>query len=361
MPPGRVRATLERRKLEEAPLAKKQPTSPPTEPTEEPGLGNGSGSVAAAPAAIGQYTARRLLDALKTLKQGDFGVRLSLDDTVVGAAIAEAFNDVADLLEYEHGGGGRIANVVGKEGRITQRANVGAATGGWAHRIDSMNTLIGDLVRPTEEVARVIGAVAKGDLSQRIPLEHDGIAPQGRVPPGRPDRQHDGRPARLVRLGGHPRGPRGRHRGEAGRPGRGPGRRRDLEGPDRQRQLDGRQPHRPGAEHRPGDHRRRQRRPLQEDHRRRAGRDPGAEGHHQHDGRPARLVRLGGDPRRARGGLGRPARRPGAGARGGRASGRTSPTASTAWPATSPARSATSPRSPPPSPTATSPRRSPST
>ena len=57
-----------------------------------------------------------------------------------------------------------------------QRANLGAATGAWADRIDSINTLIGDLVRPTEEVARVIGAVAKGDLSQRIPLEHDGDA-----------------------------------------------------------------------------------------------------------------------------------------------------------------------------------------
>ena len=39
------------------------------------------------------------------------------------------------------------------------------------------------------------------------------------------------------------------------------------------RQLDGRQPDRPGAQHRRRDHRRRQRRPVQEDHRRRQGRD----------------------------------------------------------------------------------------
>ncbi|MGH1560573.1 hypothetical protein ACRAWD_28810 [Caulobacter segnis] len=36
-----------------------------------------------------------------------------------------------------------------------------------------------------------------------------------------------------------------------------------------------------GAEHRRGDHGRRQRRPVQEDHRRREGRDPGAEDDHQ--------------------------------------------------------------------------------
>ncbi len=42
-----------------------------------------------------------------------------------------------------------------------------------------------------------------------------------------------------------------------------------------------------GAQHRRGGDRRRPRRPVAQDHGRRAGRDPGAEGHHQHDGRPA--------------------------------------------------------------------------
>ena len=126
------------------------------------------------PSSNGHFDAKGLLAALKTLKRGDFGIRLPLDETVVGAAIAEAFNDVADLLEHGTRETARIAEVVGKEGRITQRANMGAATGAWAARIDSINTLIGDLVQPTEEVARVIGAVAKGDLSQRIPLEHNG-------------------------------------------------------------------------------------------------------------------------------------------------------------------------------------------
>ncbi len=132
-----------------------------------------------APSTNGQFDAKGLLAALKTLKKGDFSVRLPVEDTVIGAAIAEAFNDLADLLEHDTRETARIVTVVGKEGRITQRAHVGAATGAWADRIESINTLIGDLVRPTEEVARVIGAVAKGDLSQRIPLEHEGTPLQG--------------------------------------------------------------------------------------------------------------------------------------------------------------------------------------
>ena len=53
----------------------------------------------------------------------------------------------------------------------------------------------------------------------------------------------------------------------------------------------------------------------QQDHRGVQGRDPGAEEHHQHDGRPAERLRLGGDARGARGGHRRQAGRPGAGAR----------------------------------------------
>jgi hypothetical protein len=159
-------------------VARKQLARPAVEATPEPDPAE-PGPVAPMPSSNGHHDGRRLLEALKTLKRGDFSVRLSVEESVVEAAIAEAFNDVADLLEYGTKEAARIANVVGKEGRITHRANVGAATGAWSDRIDAMNTLIGDLVRPTEEVARVIGAVAKGDLSQRIPLEHDGSPLKG--------------------------------------------------------------------------------------------------------------------------------------------------------------------------------------
>src|SRR6202012_4902449 len=42
-----------------------------------------------------------------------------------------------------------------------------------------LNTLIDDLVWPTTEVTRAIGAVAKGDLSQAMALEADGHALEG--------------------------------------------------------------------------------------------------------------------------------------------------------------------------------------
>src|SRR5207247_1959852 len=40
--------------------------------------------------------------------------------------------------------------------------------------VESVNSLISDLVQPTTEIARVIGAVAQGDLSQKMSLEVEG-------------------------------------------------------------------------------------------------------------------------------------------------------------------------------------------
>src|SRR5262249_36998166 len=119
----------------------------------------------------GSVETRHLLAALRSIKNGDFSVRLPADQAGGNTPIAEAFNEVAELLENSTREFDRIGAVVGKEGRIHERASLGAPGGSWAAWVRSLNTLIGDLVRPTEEVARVIGAVAKGDLSQRIELE----------------------------------------------------------------------------------------------------------------------------------------------------------------------------------------------
>ncbi len=69
--------------------------------------------------------------------------------------------------------------VVGKEGKLGKRGTLGDVTGFWRDSIDAVNLLIDDLVHPTSETARVIGAVAQGDLSQTMALEVDGEPLQG--------------------------------------------------------------------------------------------------------------------------------------------------------------------------------------
>ncbi|MEO5773403.1 MAG: HAMP domain-containing protein [Sphingomicrobium sp.] len=117
---------------------------------------------------------RQLVSALRALRRGDFSVRLPEDADGVDGEIAALFNEVVSLnqdmtQEFE-----RLSQVVGKEGKITQRGRVKNARGGWENALRSVNELIEDMVQPTAEVARVIGAVAKGDLSQSMTVEIDG-------------------------------------------------------------------------------------------------------------------------------------------------------------------------------------------
>src|SRR5207237_299586 len=73
----------------------------------------------------------------------------------------------------------RVGRAIGREGRLTERAVTPAGSGHWADTTDALNTLIDDLVRPTTEVARVIDAVADGDLSQKMQLNIGGQPVKG--------------------------------------------------------------------------------------------------------------------------------------------------------------------------------------
>src|SRR5467141_103864 len=115
-----------------------------------------------------------LLGALRAFKKGDFSVRLPMDLIGIDGEIAQAFNEVVEINEKVTDEFARIRDEVGREGQINQRVRLPAAAGSWADCVDSVNTLIGDLVRPTSEMARVIESVARGDLSQRMLPEIDG-------------------------------------------------------------------------------------------------------------------------------------------------------------------------------------------
>jgi HAMP domain-containing protein/signal transduction histidine kinase/ActR/RegA family two-component response regulator len=120
-----------------------------------------------------------LLRALMAFKRGDFSVRLPDDWTGVAGKIADTFNEVIAKNQRMTMELDRIGRAVGKKGRITQRASLGDVSNSWADAIRSVNGLIGDLVHPTSEMARVIGAVAKGDLSKTMATDIEGRQLEG--------------------------------------------------------------------------------------------------------------------------------------------------------------------------------------
>jgi signal transduction histidine kinase/CheY-like chemotaxis protein/HAMP domain-containing protein len=115
-----------------------------------------------------------LLSVLAEVRNGHFGVRMPLDWTGVAGKIADWFNDVIAANQTLTVELARVSRVVGKEGRLSQRVVLPGSDRVWFQSVESVNSLIEDLVRPTSEMQRVVGAVAGGDLSKKITSEVHG-------------------------------------------------------------------------------------------------------------------------------------------------------------------------------------------
>jgi HAMP domain-containing protein/signal transduction histidine kinase/CheY-like chemotaxis protein len=148
--------------------------------SEGGGHGEGNGNGHGAHGAAEEARLRQLLDALVAAQHGHFDVRLPFTrGSGLMPDIARAFNQVVarnDALSSEIV---RLERVVGREGRMTERASLGEVSGCWKTSVDSINALIADLVQPTTEVARVLVAVAEGDLTQKMALEIEGQPVKG--------------------------------------------------------------------------------------------------------------------------------------------------------------------------------------
>ena len=170
----------------------------------------------------------QLLEGLTAVRGGDFNTRLPKTGDPLMDEIATVFNGMADQLDLFTSEVTRVSREVGTEGKLGGQAYVPGVSGTWKDLTDSVNAMAGNLTGQVRNIAQVATAVAKGDLSQKIDVDARGEILELEV-----HHQHHGRPALRLRRRGHQGGPRGRHRGPPGRPGRRQGRLRHLEGPDR--------------------------------------------------------------------------------------------------------------------------------
>ena len=155
--------------------------SPSSTPKRSVAAANGQTAGDAMPEVYSAEQLQPLLNALRAARNGDFSSRLDGRGTRNGilSEIYQTFNDVVELNETLSGEVVRIGRIVGREGRMTERASIRSAQGSWQESVDSINSLITDFARPTTEIARVITAVAEGDLSQKMALEIEGTPVKG--------------------------------------------------------------------------------------------------------------------------------------------------------------------------------------
>src|ERR1700709_308958 len=97
---------------------------------------------------------RRLLEALNAAADGDFSRRLPARRKGLFGELDTAVNRLSEHSQAQTAEFGRVARQIGREGRMTERARGDGAKGDYLERIQTVNGLIDDLVRPTTEGAR---------------------------------------------------------------------------------------------------------------------------------------------------------------------------------------------------------------
>ena len=120
-----------------------------------------------------------LLRVLTAFRRGNFSARMPIEHTGVAGKIADTVNEIIDLEQRICREQERVSVAVGKDGKVSQRAMVEGAVGSWAASVGTFNSVIGDLVRPASETVRVLGAIARGDLTQTMALEVEGRPLEG--------------------------------------------------------------------------------------------------------------------------------------------------------------------------------------
>ena len=122
----------------------------------------------------------------------------------------------------------RVAREVGTEGKLGGQAEVKGVAGIWKDLTDNVNSMANNLTDQVRGIARIVTAVANGDLKRKLTLDAKGeIAALADTINEMIDT--------LATFADQvtTRGARGRHRGQAGRPGQRARRGRHLARPDR--------------------------------------------------------------------------------------------------------------------------------
>ena len=264
---------------------------------------------------------RNIAEVTTAVANGDLSKKITVDVKGEILELKDTINTMVDQLRSFAAEVTRVAREVGTEGKLGGQADVRGVAGTWKDLTDSVNSMAGNLTAQVRNIADVTTAVANGDLSKKITVDVKGEILELKDTINTMVDQLSSFAAEVTRVAREV-GTEGKLGGQADV--------RDVAGTwkdltDSVNSMAGNLTD-AGAQHRRGHHGRRQRRPVAEDHGRREGRDPRAEGHHQHDGGPAQLA----SPPRSRAWRARSAPRASSAARrrcgASPARGRTSPT-----------------------------------
>jgi HAMP domain-containing protein/signal transduction histidine kinase/CheY-like chemotaxis protein len=121
----------------------------------------------------------QILRALRALGRGEGAVPLPEDLAGIDAQIAGVIQQLATNQQNFERDLADLRKLVGREGRTMRRLGQNGTKTSWSRCAASINDLLDDLTTHTDEMARVISAVSRGDLSQRMNAVRDEPSAQG--------------------------------------------------------------------------------------------------------------------------------------------------------------------------------------
>ncbi|MFJ6139630.1 HAMP domain-containing protein [Kitasatospora sp. NPDC092286] len=117
---------------------------------------------------------RNIAEVATAVARGDLSKKITIDAQGEVAALAGTLNTMVDQLSAFAVEVTRVAREVGTDGTLGGQAGVPGVAGIWKDLTDNVNLMANNLTGQVRNIALVITAVARGDLSQKIDVDARG-------------------------------------------------------------------------------------------------------------------------------------------------------------------------------------------
>jgi signal transduction histidine kinase/DNA-binding response OmpR family regulator/HAMP domain-containing protein len=117
---------------------------------------------------------RNIADVTKAVASGDLSKKITVDVKGEILQLKDTINTMVDQLSSFASEVTRVAREVGTEGKLGGQAEVKGVSGTWKDLTDNVNFMAGNLTSQVRGIAKVVTAVARGDLKQKLTVEAKG-------------------------------------------------------------------------------------------------------------------------------------------------------------------------------------------
>jgi HAMP domain-containing protein/signal transduction histidine kinase len=117
---------------------------------------------------------RNIADVTSAVQKGDLSKKITVEVKGEILELKDTINVMVDQLNAFASEVTRVAREVGTEGKLGGQSQVKGVAGTWKDLTDSVNLMAGNLTDQVRGIARVVTAVANGDLRRKVVFEAKG-------------------------------------------------------------------------------------------------------------------------------------------------------------------------------------------